>query len=66
MFSDLPHCPRQQLVLRNAADPLLPYVNKASTNLTTGQDFFPASKDVDVCGVDRHRFFFRCVIELNS
>lgn len=58
MFSDLPHCPRQQIIMRKASEPLPPYVNKTTEDLNKNADTMLYSKNVDVHGVDRHRYFY--------
>lgn len=61
MFSDLPHCPRQQVVMRKADEPLPAYGKNTTADLDLST--WQPSKDVDIHGVDRHRFFFRFVRE---
>lgn len=61
MFSDLPHCPRQQIVMRNTDEALPPYINKTVKGAIKSTDILKLSKSVDISGVDRHRFFYRFV-----
>lgn len=59
MFSDLPHCPRQQVVMRKTHE--APNVTKTIAHANEHAEVLPSTKSVDISGVDRHRFFYRFV-----